>query len=113
MARTQTETLPSQSANELPHQLTPTSTMELEQLTGSQQTNVAQREDVPPDGGYGWVVAACVFLINAHTWRVNSAWGVCKRSQSLLVHEAKLIIQSSHTTSPTTPSREQRISSMH
>ncbi|KAK4623806.1 putative transporter MCH2 [Fulvia fulva] len=76
MARTQTETSPSQSANELPHQLTPTSTMELEQLTGSQQTNVAQREDVPPDGGYGWVVAACVFLINAHTWGVNSAWGV-------------------------------------
>ncbi|EME45344.1 hypothetical protein DOTSEDRAFT_87718 [Dothistroma septosporum NZE10] len=34
------------------------------------------RSDVPPDGGYGWVVAACVFLINAHTWGVNSAWGV-------------------------------------
>jgi hypothetical protein len=29
--------------------------------------------DVPPDGGYGWVCTACVFLINAHTWGVNSA----------------------------------------
>jgi hypothetical protein len=28
--------------------------------------------DVPPNGGYGWVNVACVFLINAHTWGVNS-----------------------------------------
>lgn len=49
--------------------------VELDQLTGI-ETNVALREDVPPDGGYGWVVTACVFLINAHTWGVNSAWGV-------------------------------------
>ena len=62
MARTQTETSSTQTAHEDSHQLTPTSTIELEQLTGPQQTNVAQREDVPPDGGYGWVVAACVFL---------------------------------------------------
>lgn len=39
-------------------------------------SNAVTREDVPPDGGYGWVVTACVFLINAHTWGVNSAWGV-------------------------------------
>lgn len=31
-----------------------------------------REEDVPPDGGYGWVVVACVFWINAHTWGVNS-----------------------------------------
>lgn len=30
----------------------------------------------PPNGGYGWVCAFCVFLINVHTWGVNSAWGV-------------------------------------
>lgn len=34
------------------------------------QTETA--EDVPPDGGYGWVCVACVFLINAHTWGINS-----------------------------------------
>lgn len=28
--------------------------------------------DVPPDGGYGWVCVASVFIINAHTWGVNS-----------------------------------------
>jgi hypothetical protein len=31
-----------------------------------------KQADVPPDGGYGWVCVACVFLINAHTWGVNS-----------------------------------------
>jgi MFS family permease len=28
--------------------------------------------DVPPDGGYGWVCTGCCFVINAHTWGVNS-----------------------------------------
>ena len=31
--------------------------------------------DVPPDGGYGWVCVACCFLINAHTWGINSCYG--------------------------------------
>ena len=35
-----------------------------------------QRLDVPPDGGYGWVCVACCFLINAHTWGINSSYGV-------------------------------------
>lgn len=30
----------------------------------------------PPDGGYGWVCAACVGIINAHTWGMNSSYGV-------------------------------------
>ncbi|KKY13477.1 putative mfs transporter [Diplodia seriata] len=30
----------------------------------------------PPDGGYGWVCVGCVVLINAHTWGVNSSYGV-------------------------------------
>ncbi|KAF2496159.1 hypothetical protein BU16DRAFT_560993 [Lophium mytilinum] len=33
-------------------------------------------EDVPPDGGYGWVVVAAIFCINAHTWGLNSSYGV-------------------------------------
>ena len=28
--------------------------------------------DVPPDGGYGWVCVAAVFMVNAHTWGLNS-----------------------------------------
>ena len=35
-------------------------------------TNVAHREDVPPNGGYGWVCTACVLLMNANTWGVNA-----------------------------------------
>ncbi|KAF2661419.1 MFS general substrate transporter [Lophiostoma macrostomum CBS 122681] len=34
------------------------------------------KEDVPPDGGYGWVCVACVSTINAHTWGLNSSYGV-------------------------------------
>lgn len=34
--------------------------------------NVVEQEDTPPNGGYGWVCVACVFLINANTWGVNS-----------------------------------------
>ncbi|KAJ5190789.1 uncharacterized protein N7498_009774 [Penicillium cinerascens] len=34
------------------------------------------KRDVPPDGGYGWVCVACVFWINAHTWGINSSYGV-------------------------------------
>ncbi|MCJ1330040.1 Tubulin beta chain (Beta tubulin) [Thelotrema lepadinum] len=30
----------------------------------------------PPNGGYGWVCVACVAFINAHTWGVNSSYGV-------------------------------------
>ncbi|PNS19955.1 hypothetical protein CAC42_7922 [Sphaceloma murrayae] len=33
-------------------------------------------EDVPPNGGYGWVCTACVAFINAHTWGLNSSYGV-------------------------------------
>ncbi|WYZ35736.1 hypothetical protein EsH8_X_000383 [Colletotrichum jinshuiense] len=28
------------------------------------------------EGGYGWVVVGCVFLINAHTWGINSSYAV-------------------------------------
>lgn len=33
--------------------------------------HVQDREYVAPNGGYGWVCVACVFLINAHTWGLN------------------------------------------
>ena len=35
-------------------------------------SDVQKPDDVPPDGGYGWVVVACVSLINGHTWGINS-----------------------------------------
>ncbi|PHH85946.1 hypothetical protein CDD83_10952 [Cordyceps sp. RAO-2017] len=30
----------------------------------------------PPDGGYGWVCTACVGIVNAHCWGLNSSYGV-------------------------------------
>jgi hypothetical protein len=35
--------------------------------------NIATVEPIPPNGGYGWVCAFAVFLINAHTWGINAA----------------------------------------
>jgi len=30
----------------------------------------------PPNGGYGWVCTICCGTINAHTWGLNSSYGV-------------------------------------
>lgn len=43
---------------------------ELEDL--SARTITKQTSNPPPDGGYGWVCVVCTFLINAHTWGINS-----------------------------------------
>jgi len=32
--------------------------------------------DEPPNGGYGWVCTICCATINAHTWGLNSSYGV-------------------------------------
>ena len=29
-------------------------------------------EEPPPDGGYGWVCVASVFIVNGFTWGVNA-----------------------------------------
>lgn len=47
--------------------------------------NVFEQEDIPPDGGYGWVCTLCVFLINFNTWGVNSV-STSIRTQSILKH---------------------------
>ncbi|KAF1956299.1 hypothetical protein CC80DRAFT_504870 [Byssothecium circinans] len=33
-------------------------------------------EDVPPNGGYGWVCVACIAIINGHTWGLNSSYAI-------------------------------------
>ncbi|TVY28165.1 putative transporter, partial [Lachnellula hyalina] len=43
---------------------------------GEIQQEEAKVPDVPPDGGYGWVCVACTFLLNAHTWGLNSSYAV-------------------------------------
>ena len=41
-------------------------------LHGLHPTQGVEREAQALDGGYGWVCVACVFLVNAHTWGLNS-----------------------------------------
>ncbi|KAI5457175.1 major facilitator superfamily domain-containing protein [Mariannaea sp. PMI_226] len=43
-------------------------------------------EPNPPNGGYGWVCTLSVFLINAHTWGINSSWAVIMAHLSLNSH---------------------------
>lgn len=38
--------------------------------------NEPSTPEPPPNGGYGWVCTACVAIINAHTWGINSSYGV-------------------------------------
>jgi hypothetical protein len=38
-------------------------------MQGGQGTDVA---DASPDGGYGWVVVASCFTLNAFTWGITS-----------------------------------------
>ncbi|WPH04147.1 putative transporter MCH2 [Acrodontium crateriforme] len=33
-------------------------------------------DEAPLDNSYGWLMTVCAFLINVHTWGINSAWGV-------------------------------------
>lgn len=41
------------------------------------QTSTTPPEPEPaPNGGYGWVCTICVGTINAHTWGLNSSYGV-------------------------------------
>ena len=43
---------------------------------GTDQPQVEEKIEVdePPDGGYGWVCVMCTFVINAHTWGINSSY---------------------------------------
>lgn len=48
-------------------------------MEDGEQTDIIQEEkdrSLPPDGGYGWVCVLCNALINAHTWGINSTYGV-------------------------------------
>lgn len=44
----------------------------------AEQSPTPQQSPVqpPPNGGYGWICTLCVALINAHTWGINSSYGV-------------------------------------
>lgn len=48
------------------------SPQEKQNRTEAEELEAKYQQDVPPDGGYGWVCVACVFWMNAHTWGINS-----------------------------------------
>jgi hypothetical protein len=48
-------------------------------------------DDVPPDGGYGWVCTACNFFINAHTWGINSVSTLLQRCANLLLNGTAVV----------------------
>ncbi|KAM0269819.1 hypothetical protein ACHAQH_009656 [Verticillium albo-atrum] len=50
--------------------------MQTDDEAGNSLTNVTSVEPTPPNGGYAWVCTLCVFLVNFHTWGVNSSWAV-------------------------------------
>ncbi|KAI9841761.1 MAG: hypothetical protein M1837_000422 [Sclerophora amabilis] len=56
----------------------PTDSETLHETTDLDQpaTELKEEDDVPPDGGWGWVCVAAVFWINAHTWGINSSYGI-------------------------------------
>lgn len=43
---------------------------------GTPDSDTPSTPEPPPNGGYGWVCTACVAIINAHTWGINSSYGV-------------------------------------
>ncbi|KAJ5294034.1 hypothetical protein PENANT_c009G05503 [Penicillium antarcticum] len=47
-----------------------------ENIVPSRINSTDALDDIPPNGGYGWVCTFCAFMITVHTWGVNGAWGV-------------------------------------
>ncbi|KIW82666.1 hypothetical protein Z517_05693 [Fonsecaea pedrosoi CBS 271.37] len=62
----------------IPQQIQPRHDNESEKTVDIEESPSAlPKLDEPlPDGGYGWVCVACNFFINAHTWGINSSYGV-------------------------------------
>lgn len=48
---------------------------DLEQ-SGASTADATAFDDIPPNGGYGWLCTLCTFMITVHTWGINAAWGV-------------------------------------
>jgi len=46
------------------------------QVTHDEPLGASKDSSEPPDGGYGWICVCCTFAINAHTWGINSSYGV-------------------------------------
>jgi hypothetical protein len=72
--------------------------LSLEKLT----TWESAEESNLPDGGSGWVVVGCIFLINAHSWGMTSVRPHYNPHKSTTNRKNSLTQSSSPTTYPTT-----------
>jgi hypothetical protein len=72
MRATQDVELVEQSLEEPPHQLDRIDSSSQPESDIDPPQDATSVEDVPPNGGYGWVCTACVFMLNAHSWGINS-----------------------------------------
>lgn len=53
----------------------PTDLDEMRQIHGRASAEEDSRDiSALPEGGYGWVCVAASFLLNAHTWGINSVF---------------------------------------
>jgi hypothetical protein len=68
MAETRPEPLSRAQTQVLDDDSESTRQLSLEKFT----TWESAEESNLPDGGYGWVVVGCIFLINAHSWGMTS-----------------------------------------
>ncbi|GAP92390.1 putative major facilitator superfamily transporter [Rosellinia necatrix] len=48
----------------------------MRQQQQQQQQQQPQAQEEFKEGGYGWIVVAAVFILNAHTWGLNSSYAV-------------------------------------
>jgi len=69
-----TKILPGHGSDIVPTVIPPQSPSDHDDL--EQSPIPSKDEDVPPNGGYGWVCVACCFWINGCTWGINSTYGV-------------------------------------
>ncbi|KAF7554494.1 hypothetical protein G7046_g6796 [Stylonectria norvegica] len=73
----ETSSLDDSSTTPSLHHGTNTNTPSITSVSSSDSSDTLDSSPPPPpNGGYGWVCTACVGLINAHTWGLNSAYGV-------------------------------------
>lgn len=67
-----------------------------------------------PEGGYGWVCVVCTFLMNAHTWGINSVRHITEIDvESQADPTARRMEYSYHTISLPMHFPEQQHSNMH
>ena len=59
---------------------------------GVQKLSLAQADTQEDEGGYGWVCVVCTFLINVHTWGINSVCPFQVNGSSRPIYRVHMLI---------------------